>query len=149
MAYCSQCGQAVADSDSFCAACGARQAGGPRTPADPLGAFTPRTASILCYVPVVGWIAAIVVLAAEKFRNNRNVRFHAFQGLYLFVAWLMVDQVLTPLFHALPGSIFRLDKLMHVGLLVLWVFMMIKAGEERPYSLPVVGDLAERSVSER
>lgn len=148
MAFCSQCGKGIQENDVFCAACGVRQGGAPRRAPDPLGALTPHTAAILCYLPFAGWIAAVVVLAAEKFRQDRRVRFHAFQGLYLFVAWLLIDQVLTPMFHAVPGP-FRFDKFLQVGLIALWVFMMVKAGDDPPYSLPVVGDLAERSVSER
>lgn len=109
--------------------------------------MTPRTAAILCYIPVVGWIAAIVVLAADKFRGNRAVRFHAFQGLYLFVAWLIVSEVLGPLFR--PLGVLRIDALLHAAILFMWIFMIIKASQDQVYSLPVIGELAERSVSER
>src|SRR5438105_7653090 len=106
MPFCSQCGNQVAAADVFCGRCGARQpagAGRPTPAADPLAGINPRTASILCYIPGVGWIASIIVLASERFRHNRAVRFHAFQGLYLFVAWLMEDWVLRPLFHLIPN----------------------------------------------
>src|SRR5690349_10423788 len=107
MPFCSKCGNQVGDADRFCGRCGARQpaAGAPpatasavKGGADPLGSINPRTASILCYVPGIGWIAAIVVLASEKFRRDPTVRFHAFQGLYLFVAWLIDDWVIRPMF---------------------------------------------------
>ena len=107
-----------------------------------------RTASILCYIPVVGWIAAIVVLAADKFRTDRNVRFHAFQGLYLFVVWLIVNEVIGPMFRPL-GSHVRIDKLLDVAVLFLWIFMLIKTSHNETYSLPVIGELAEKSVAER
>ena len=54
----------------------------------------------------------MVVLAADKFRNDRTVRFHAFQGLYLFVAWLIVEWVLSPIFREFHGPIFRVDHLL-------------------------------------
>ena len=60
--------------------------------------ISPRTASLLCYIPILGWIVSIVVLASARFRADSRVRFHAFQGLYLFVAWLIVDWVLGPCF---------------------------------------------------
>ena len=47
---------------------------------------------------MMGWVAAIIVLAADRFRHDRILRFHAFQGLYLFVAWLIADHVLGPVF---------------------------------------------------
>jgi len=113
-----------------------------------MGGISPRTAAILCYIPVVGWIAAVVVLAMDQFRNNRTLRFHAFQGLYLFVAWLIVSEVLSPVLHPF-GHIFGLGKLLHALILFLWIFMIIKASQDQVYSLPVIGELAERSVAER
>ncbi len=149
MAYCSQCGNQVRDSDGYCARCGARQAGATRARKDPLETMSPRTATILCYVPFMGWIASIVVLASKRFRDHMEVRFHAFQGLYLFVAWLIIDYVLTPLFRALPGIAFPFDRLFHLAILGIWIFMMIKASHEERYALPIIGDLAERSAAER
>ena len=148
MAYCCNCGNAVQDTDGFCAKCGAQQAGA-RPAMDFAASFSPRTASVLCYVPWMGWIAAIVVLASNTFRNDRTVRFHAFQGLYLFVAWLIVQWVFKPwqFFMGVPHV--PLAEIMQLVLLVLSIFMMVKAGEGRVYSLPVIGDLAERSLVEK
>ena len=147
MPFCSSCGNSVNATDQFCAKCGARQPGTPAQPVDPLAGITPRTASILCYIPGIGWIASVVVLASHKFRNNRSVRFHAFQGLYLFVAWLIVEWVLTQIFREIPHML-RIDKLLHALILVVWVFMIVKTSHEETYSLPIIGELAERSAAE-
>ena len=150
MPYCSQCGNQAGTGDVYCAKCGARQPVEPAHVVDPLGSMTPRTASILCYIPVVGWIAAIIVLAADRFRQNHQVRFHAFQGLYLFVAWLMVEHVLRPLFRALPDAgIFPLDRILAAVILFTWIFMLIKASHEEEYPLPIIGELARKSAAER
>jgi len=112
------------------------------------GAFqsiNPKTASILCYVPWVGWIAAIVVLASDRFRHNRPIRFHAFQGLYIFVAWLIADQVLRPVFGF---ARLHLYQLVEAVLLAMSIFMMVKAGQNETYSLPLFGELAQRSMTE-
>lgn len=151
MPFCSQCGKHVSDADLFCASCGARQpaAGAPRA-RDPFAGMSPRTASILCYVPFFGWIGAIVVLASARFRDNRTVRFHAFQALYLFVAWLIVDQALGPMFRALPHPPgLHIDKILNMVLFGISIFMLIKASHNEAYSLPVIGELAEKSASER
>src|ERR1035438_10426949 len=94
MPFCSQCGNQVGATEAYCRQCAAHQPVEPATSpsgADPLAGIPPRTASILCYIPGIGWIASIIVLASDKFRRDRTVRFHGFQGLYLFVAWLLDD----------------------------------------------------------
>ncbi len=145
MPFCSQCVKQVGGRDAFCGHCGARQPQG-AIPTDPLSQISPRTASICCYIPGLGWIASILVLASRRFRTNTTVRFHAFQGLYLFVAWLLDDWVLRPVTQFRPHL--PLHQLVQVALLIMSVFMMIKAAHDEAYSLPLFGELAQRSISE-
>jgi uncharacterized membrane protein len=93
----------------------------------------------------MGWIAAIIVLASQRFRHDLTVRFHAFQGLYLFVAWLLNDQVLKTL---TPISHLHVHDLVSLVLLIMSIFMMVKAAHDEAYSLPLFGELAHRSISE-
>lgn len=152
MPYCSQCGNQVQSADPYCGSCGARQPDVPPAQAV-LSGISPRTASLLCYIPVIGWIAAIVFLAAGKFRREAQVRFHAFQGLYLFVAWLIVDWVVDPMFSftMVPGSHFHrvVPGLFRAVIFGAWIFMMVKVSHDEMYKLPIVGELAEKSVSEQ
>ena len=136
---------------AYCAQCGAKQPTGdapppPPTGRDALAGLNPRTASILCYIPGIGWIASIIVLASDRFRHDRLVRFHGFQGLYLFVAWLLDDQVLRPILQRIPG--FHLHSLVQAVLLGMSIFMMVKAAHNEAYALPLFGDLAHKSVAE-
>jgi len=152
MPFCSQCGNQVTPADIFCGRCGARQPvnvppSPPPIARDPLSQMNPRTASILCYVPAIGWIASIVVLASTRFRTDRMVRFHAFQGLYLFVAWLMADWVLRPMSSFMIPHL-HLAQLIQAVLLGMSIFMMVKASHDEAYSLPLFGELAQRSVIE-
>lgn len=104
-----------------------------------------------CYIPVVGWIAAIVVLASPRFERERHVRFHAFQGIYIFVVWLLVDWVIAPMFGMMrhgPASRLLISTL-ELGVLAAWVVMLVKASQEELYRLPIVGELAERSLAEQ
>lgn len=118
-------------------------------PVDPLAGVSNRTASLLCYIPMVGWIAAIVVLASMRFRRDPRVRFHAFQGFYLFVVWLIVDWVLGPVFgFAGPWHHF-MPALLKAIVFGAWIFMLIKVAQEETFSLPIIGDLAQKSVSEQ
>ena len=160
MPFCSQCGNRVGDADAFCGKCGASQpavpgAAPPPPPppprqADPHNPFqhiNPRTAAILCYIPGLGWIAAIVVLASTRFRIDRVLRFHAFQGLYLFVAWLMADWVFKPMTSWMFPHV-NLGSLVQVAVLVMSIFMIVKVAHNETYSLPLFGELAERSIAE-
>jgi uncharacterized membrane protein len=104
---------------------------------------------VLCYIPTVGWIAAVVVLATRKFKADKLVRFHAFQGLYLFAAWLMVEWVVRPIVLGMPNHFFRIDQILEGVLLLVSVFMMIKTSHDEPYVLPIVGELAQRSAAEQ
>jgi uncharacterized membrane protein len=149
MPFCCQCGSRVNDTDVFCAKCGNRHAVPPPPSGEYFSTVQPRTAAILCYVPFLGWIASIVVLASDRFRKNRTTRFHAFQGLYLFVAWLIVDHVLSPLLNFGGGDRMHLGSLLRAGMLGVWIFMLVKASQEELFSLPIIGELAERSIAEQ
>jgi len=146
--YCTQCGAEVTDIDRFCRRCGTAQpATGPtgqRTP--PASSVSPRAASILCYVPWLGWIASVYVLATDRFRTARDVRFHAYQGLYLFVAWMLVHYVVGFWQSFLPGPNLPFDKLLEFLILILWIVMLVKTSKGERYTIPVVGELAERSL---
>jgi len=159
MAFCTQCGNGVGDADRFCAACGSPQrsaggagpgtgatrASGPQTK----GLFdnlSPARASLLCYIPVAGWIPSIFMLSSERFQHDSQVRFHAFQGLYLFVVWLMADWVLGPIFRS---ANLHIEGLLKAAVFFAWIFMMIKASNNQHYRLPIIGELAERSANEQ
>ena len=160
MPFCTQCGRQAAASDLYCAHCGDQQSDTPGAgshqragsgaayAADPLAGLSPRTASILCYIPTIGWIPAIIALAAKKFKTDQMVRFHAFQGLYLFAAWLVVQWVVHPLALTMPDRFVRLDRILEAGLIGVSVFMMIKVLHGISYVLPIIGELAQRSSTE-
>lgn len=163
MPYCVQCGSQVGGTDQFCARCGLRQsahapggnagsaASSAAAAAQAFGAgISNRNAALLCYIPWVGWVAAIVVLASERFRQDIQTRFHAFQGLYLFVGWLLVEWVISP---ALSWDSFAMHRVipeaLHLVILIAWVFMIIKVSHGENYRLPIIGELADRSVCEQ
>jgi uncharacterized membrane protein len=172
MPYCCQCGAPAESTDKFCALCGARQPAPPEAgasghraetepppppPADFFGGVSDKNASLLCYIPWLGWIAAIIVLASARYKRDsvtaREVRFNAFQGLYLFVAWLIVDWVVSPAIRfgmIGMGDAFRpLEGLLRVAILAAWIVMLVKVSHSEHYRLPIVGEMAERSVEEQ
>jgi uncharacterized membrane protein len=90
------------------------------------------------------------VLASDKFRNDTETRFHAFQGLYLFVAWLIVDWVIGPI-GRISGSYMGMNpaKILKLVIFGTWIFMLVKVSHREHFKLPVLGEWAEKSVSEQ
>ena len=72
----------------------------------------------------------------------------------MFVAWLIVDWVISPFLSA-SGFLLGLPfhrvgaNLLQLAIFAAWIFMMIKVSHNENYKLPILGDLAERSVSEQ
>ena len=171
MPYCTQCGTQAGGDDSFCGKCGARQPGkgandgapNPwrgQNPADWGAGISNKNASLLCYIPWLGWIACVFVLASQRFKRDTvegpEVRFHAFQGLYLFVVWLIVDWILSPVLsfsgigahHVFPGS-GSFGGLLKLVIVATWIVMIVKTSQSEHYRLPIIGEMAERSVQEQ
>jgi uncharacterized membrane protein len=159
MPFCPQCGSQVGAEARFCGKCGSAQpaagagagyraaaSGGPSQPwqDEVTSSLSPQVAAVLCYAPWFGWIAALFVLATERFRSMRTVRFHAFQGLYLFVTWMLVDLVAKEMVNS---SI--LSRLLRASVVITWVYMMVQTYQGRLLKLPFLGELADRSVDEQ
>ncbi len=133
--------------DRFCRRCGVAQpVAAPPAAASAGPPISERGASILCYVPWLGWLAAVWALLSDNFRGNRTVRFHAYQGLYIFVIWLVGRWALELWVKLIFHSRVPLGSLVELALLALWVFMLVKTSSGERYRLPVLGELAERSL---
>jgi len=151
MPFCSQCGNQVGGRDAFCGRCGGRQPVSAKPASrSPFADLSSRNASLLCYIPLVGWIPAIVILASARFKHDREVRFNAFQGLYLFVTWLVIDWAVGPFFH-LPAEYIKISiiGIVKIAIFATWIFMIVKTSQHETYRLPVLGELAERSLAEQ
>ncbi|MFC1979282.1 DUF4870 domain-containing protein [Chloroflexota bacterium] len=97
-----------------------------------------NVAGLLCYV--LGWVSGLVFILIEK--DNRFVRFHALQSIYVFGVITVVGIVLgwIPFIGTVLGPL--------VGLLgfVLWIVLMIKAYQGEMFKLPWAGNLAEKKI---
>ena len=112
----------------------------------------PNVGGLLCYAPCgIGLIVSVVAVVIEK--ENRFLRFHAFQSLLVhaaaFVAWialwilvLILSAVATLL--GLVGTVLMF--VFGVGLLGLVIVMMIKAYNGEEYALPTIGEMARQWV---
>ena len=152
MAFCPNCGSQV--TGSFCPNCGTKVAGatsgstgssyGAAPPAASVGGLTENVASALCYL--FGFITGIIFLVLAPYSQNRTIRFHAFQSIFLTVAWVVCCTVVAILGAITHGFAFALSPLIGLLFFVLWLYMMFTAFNNKKIKLPVIGDLAEKQA---
>src|SRR5882672_587094 len=88
MAFCGTCGGAIPEGTTVCPKCSvAAPAAAPAAG----GGMADNVAGMLCYITI---IPAIIFLVMEPYNKNRFVRFHAFQMIFLCVAWIALWIVL-------------------------------------------------------
>jgi uncharacterized membrane protein len=98
----------------------------------------------LCYL--FGFITGIIFLVIAPYNQNKFIRFHAFQSIFLNVAWIALWLVLGILAVMTHGIGVLLYPLLTLVFFVLWLYMMFSAYNGKRVKLPVVGDLAEKQA---
>jgi len=117
--------------------------------AQPGAGMAPNLAGALSYV--LGLVTGIVFLMMSK---DRFVRFHAYQSIFLTLAWVVfwiafsvVSTVIgfVPFLRFLVAIIGLLLSLgLGLGGMALWIVLILKAYQGQQWKLPYIGDLAER-----
>jgi uncharacterized membrane protein len=105
---------------------------------------------MLCYIPLVGWIAAIIFLVLDPYRYNRHIRFHAFQGLYLAVIAFIVHNLwfAVPFRHiGLPFFWLGLRGIVQLLVLIAQIVGIVKTVKGCDYRVPLIADLADKSLT--
>lgn len=152
MSFCQTCGTVLADNGAPCATCTSRAAVRTSTtaaiPAASNSGLQPNAAAALAYS--LGLITGILFLVIDPYKNDKYVRFHAYQSVLFNVAWIGIWIVWIiaglVLGAATKGLFFLLELpvnllLMLVGFM-LWLFLMYRAYQGRYFRLPVVGTIA-------
>ena len=159
MPFCANCGSAV--EGRFCPKCGAAigAAGGGSAAAPaaapvggaptaggtaPAAGLTDNAASALCYV--LGLITGILFLVLAPYNQNRKIRFHAFQSIFLHVSMIVIWIGLLILSSVTGGMLLFVSPLIWLAFFVLWIVMIIKAYQDQKLVLPIIGPLAEKQA---
>jgi uncharacterized membrane protein len=151
---CGNCGVEIVAGAGFCASCGkpARFAAGPTALSSqaPSTGLQPNLAGALCYL--AGFVTGIVFLVLEPYRHDRFIRFHAFQSIFLNVAWVVVFIGAGIVTAILPGMLRSMSLMLHsllsLVVFLLWLFLMYKAYQGASFKLPLIGDMAERQAQQ-
>lgn len=157
MAFCSKCGAQM--TGSFCGACGASAGAaaapepapeltstgaGTGTGATGSGSqpLTNNAAAALCYL--LGIITGVIFLAWAPYNQDKNIRFHAFQAIFLTIAWVVFQFLLAAV---IPWSMmYAMSRIMQLAGMLLWLFLMWKTYNNERVVLPVIGDLAAKQA---
>jgi uncharacterized membrane protein len=142
MAFCNLCGAQIADGTTTCAACSSRAAAAPAAAAS---GMTDNVAGMLAYVT---FIPAIIFLVTPPYNQSRFIRFHSYQSIFLTVAVIAI-QVLLSILTFMPFLILitgPLHMLVALGALIVWIILLLKANQGQMFKLPIIGDLAEKQA---
>jgi uncharacterized membrane protein len=171
MAFCTNCGAEV--QGHFCAKCGApapvppgasSSAGPPPpppetppyssagpTPALSAAGLEENLACALCYV--LGLLTGVLFLVLAPYNQNRLIRFHAFQSIFLNIAWIAVFiaiSIISIVLLPIPFLGAMLSVILHLaaglGVFILWLMLMYKAYNRERWVLPVIGPMAEKQA---
>jgi uncharacterized membrane protein len=163
MAFCAKCGAQLTGGSGFCGSCGAAVAGQSVTTSTGAAAqpaqsgttsagMTNNVAACLCYL--FGWITGLIFLLIDPYKNDRFVRFNAFQSIFLSVAmvavWFGVFILSLILGIVTRGlSVFLMGPLMlllWLGFIAVVIISMVKAYGNQQFKLPVIGDMAAKQA---
>jgi uncharacterized membrane protein len=98
------------------------------------------------------FISGLLFLMLEPYRNDRFVRFHAMQSIFLTAAWFVffiVWQIILEIV-SFAGFLFMffsgIGSLIHLGFLVFLIFLMYKAYKKEIFVIPIIGEIAQKQV---
>jgi uncharacterized membrane protein len=170
MANCTKCGAELKPGAAFCGSCGTPVAagsgappaspasapsaapGGGATPAAAGSGMTSNVAGALTYV--LGFITGIIFLVIEPYKNDKFVRFHAFQSIFFnagliafWIVWSILAAILGTLTFGVLGLVMALIGMV-IALVVFgfWIFLMYKAYNNEQFMIPFIGELAKKQV---
>jgi uncharacterized membrane protein len=101
----------------------------------------------LSYITI---IPAIVFLITEPYKRSSYVRFHAWQSIFLYVAWAVVHILVQVVQNLVPMVLFltlTLWQLVDLAFFVVLVIVFVSAFNGKRIALPVVGGLAEKQAN--
>jgi uncharacterized membrane protein len=144
----------MVDGTTFCGSCGAA-VGGAAPPAAPSAAGTGMTSNVAgCLAYILGFITGIIFLVLDPYKNDKFVRFHAFQSIFYSVVvigftivWSILSIILGLVSMGfLAGIMFLLSLLIHLAFLAFAILMMYKAYQNEVFKAPIIGDLAAKQA---
>jgi len=108
-----------------------------------------NVAGLLCYL--FGWLGGLIFLLIDPYKNEKTVRFHAFQSIFFCVALigvyiaLFILGIVLSLIH-LSILLIPVWAVLGLGIFAAWVVLMFKAYSNETFKLPIIGELAAKQA---
>jgi uncharacterized membrane protein len=115
----------------------------PYAQAQPFSApgLSDNVAGALCYLGVI--VTGIIFLILAPYNQSKFVRFHAFQSVFLFIAFIILEFAIGIILHIFALFV---GPLLGLAFLITWLYMMYSAFNNQKVKLPIIGDLAEKQA---
>lgn len=155
MSFCRQCGAQMQDGAQFCPSCGTPVANAAPQPQPafqaqhgPAGAedFDPQDVAQNKVMAILSYFGILVLVPVFAAKESKYARFHANQGLALFiceagysVVYGIIRNVLNAVSYHL-SFITSILSLVYVAFFVLWIIGVVNAASGKAKKLPVIGD---------
>lgn len=153
MAFCTKCGATIDDNATVCPTCGAPQQAGTTNnnayvnPApvsmdggDYTATMDPNDIAQNKFMAVLAYIGILFLVPLLAAPNSPYARFHANQGLVLFIVDIVVG-VLNVILGFIPvvGSI--IGGLLGLAIFVFWILGIVNAASGKAKELPLIGKI--------
>jgi uncharacterized membrane protein len=95
------------------------------------------------------FIPAIIFLIVAPYNQNSNVRFHAWQSIFLSIAWTVVWIALLVIgvIPVLNFILVVITPIAGIAFFILWLIVLVQAFQGKRFKVPVVGDFAVKQAS--
>ena len=112
-----------------------------------------NVAGLLAYI--LWFVTGIIFLVIEPYKNDKFVRFHAFQSIFysaavivLWTVYIIAASILTFVSLGILAMVMGMvGLLIWLAVLAYWIFLMYKAYNHELYKIPFIGDLAAKQIA--
>ena len=98
-----------------------------------------------CGVAYLTFIPAIIFLVSAPYNQNAKVRFHAWQSIFLTIAFIAA-MFLHIVLAFIPIIGWLISTLITLGFFILWLILMINAFNGKRINIPLLSDLAAKQA---
>jgi len=100
---------------------------------------------VLCYL--FGIVGGVLFLLIAPYNQDKDIRFHAFQSIFLTIAWVVFWVGLGIITSIGPlGFLWFLTPLISLAAFLGWIYLMVRTYQGQRVMVPVVGDLAAQQA---